>query len=171
MPVDVEEIVVLVDVVVDHRGEQVVGGGDGVVVAGEVQVEPLHRYHLAIAAACGAALDAECRAHRRLADGHGGGPSDVGECLAEADRGRGLAFAERRGRNRGHHDVLRFRPVGELFDRLELDLRHIAAVRLEQVRPDAHARGDFRHREQPRPASDLEIWWERHRHVPDLLMT
>src|SRR6266849_731559 len=137
----------------------------------QVQVEKLHRHHLAVASARGAALDAKGRAHRRLANGHRRGPSDAGEGLAESDRGRRLAFAERRRRDRRHHDVLRLRPVGELFDRLELDLGHIAAVRLEEVRADAHARGDLGHWEQPGPASDLEIWWEGHRHVPALLMT
>src|SRR5512132_4252937 len=48
--VDVEEVVVVVDVVVDHRRQQVVGGGDGVQVAGQVQVEGLHRDHIAPAA-------------------------------------------------------------------------------------------------------------------------
>ena len=63
------QLVALVQVVVDHRGEQVVRRRDGVEVAGEVQVELLHRQDLAVAAAGGAALDAERRAHRRLADG------------------------------------------------------------------------------------------------------
>ena len=63
------ELVALVEVVVEHRRQQVVGGGDGVEVAGEVEVEQLHRDHLAVAAAGGAALDAERRAHRRLAQG------------------------------------------------------------------------------------------------------
>ena len=37
------ERVALVQVVVEHGGEQVVGGGDGVHVAGQVQVEGLER--------------------------------------------------------------------------------------------------------------------------------
>src|SRR4029453_9422570 len=59
VPVDVEEVVVVVDVVVDHGGEQVVRGGDRVQVAGEVQVHRLHRDHLARAATGAAALDPE----------------------------------------------------------------------------------------------------------------
>ena len=64
--VDVERVAV-VHVVVDQRGEQVVGGGDGREVAGEVQVDVGHRHDLAVAAAGRAALHAEDRAHRRLA--------------------------------------------------------------------------------------------------------
>ena len=47
--------------------EQVVGAADGVEVAGEVQVDVFHRHHLGIAAAGGAALDAEAGAEGRLA--------------------------------------------------------------------------------------------------------
>ena len=53
---------------VDGRRHQVVGGRDGVDVAGQVQVEILHRDHLAVAAAGRAALDAEGRALAGLAD-------------------------------------------------------------------------------------------------------
>ena len=65
--VDAERVAV-VDVVVDERRRQVVGAADRVDVAGQVEVEVLHRDHLAVAAAGGAALDAEDRAHRGLAD-------------------------------------------------------------------------------------------------------
>ena len=50
---------------VDHRREQVVGGADRVDVAGEVEVEVLHRDDLGQAAAGRAALDPEHRTERR----------------------------------------------------------------------------------------------------------
>ena len=53
--------VALLDVVVQHGGQQVVGRADGVEVAGEVEVDVLHGHYLGIAAAGGAALDAEHR--------------------------------------------------------------------------------------------------------------
>ena len=67
----VEQRVVLLRVLVKHarveRGrDQIVRGRDGVNVAGEVQVELLHRDDLRPAAAGRAALDAERGAHRRL---------------------------------------------------------------------------------------------------------
>jgi hypothetical protein len=52
---------------VDHRGQQVVGRTDRVHVAGEMQVELFHRHDLGIAAAGRAALDAEDRSERGLA--------------------------------------------------------------------------------------------------------
>ena len=101
--------VALVQVVVDHRGQQVVRGGDRVHVAGQVQVQHLHRDDLAVAAARGAALDAERRPHRRLPDGDRGPLADVAERLAEPDGRGGLALAERGRGDRGDHDVLGLR--------------------------------------------------------------
>ena len=47
--------------VVDHRAEEVVRAGDGVEVAGEVEVDLVHRDHLGIAATGGAPLHPEDR--------------------------------------------------------------------------------------------------------------
>ena len=108
--VEVEaELVAVVEVIVDHRRQQVVRRGHGVEVTGEVQVEQLHRDHLAVAAAGGATLDPERRAHRRLAERDHGVLVDVLHRLAEPDRGGGLALAERCRRDRGDHHVLGLR--------------------------------------------------------------
>ena len=56
--VDVE-LVAPIDMVVDHCREQIVGGADGVEVAGEMQVDVLHRHDLRVAAAGRAALHPE----------------------------------------------------------------------------------------------------------------
>ena len=61
------ELVAPVEVVVDHRRQQVVGRGDGVEIAGEMEVDVLHRRHLGMAAAGGPALHAEAGAERGLA--------------------------------------------------------------------------------------------------------
>jgi len=61
------ELVAMMDVVVDQRGEQVVGERDSIEVTGEMQVDVLHRHYLRVAAAGGAALHAEYRAKRGLA--------------------------------------------------------------------------------------------------------
>ena len=59
--VDAERVAVM-EVVVEHRGEQVVRRRDRVEVAGEVEVDLVHRDHLRVAAARRAALHAEHRA-------------------------------------------------------------------------------------------------------------
>src|SRR5699024_11635097 len=56
--VDVQRVALL-DGVVDHGRQQVVGGADGVDVAGEVEVDVLHRHDLGVAAAGRAARSEE----------------------------------------------------------------------------------------------------------------
>ena len=53
-------------------------------------------------------------------------------------------------------------PVGQLRDGLELDLHHLLAVRLEQVRGDAHRVRDVLERLQRRAAGDLQVAREDH---------
>ncbi len=124
------ELVALVQMVVDHGRQQVVRRRHGVEVAGEVQVQQLHRDHLAVATAGCPALDAERRAHRRLTQADGGALADVLHRHAETDRRRGLALAERRRGDRGHDHVLGLRAVGQLGDGLQPDLGQVVAVRL-----------------------------------------
>jgi len=58
--------IAVVDVVVDHRREQVVRAGDGVEITRKMQVDVLHRHDLRVAAAGGTTLHAEAGAERRL---------------------------------------------------------------------------------------------------------
>ncbi len=89
------EIVGVVEVVVEHGGQQVVGRADGVHVAGEVEVDVLHGHDLGVAAAGRPALHAEAGAHRRLAEADRGPLADAVQPVAQSDaRGR-LAFAGR----------------------------------------------------------------------------
>jgi len=44
---------------IEHRREQIVRGADRMNIAGEVQVQVLHRHHLRKPATSGAALDPE----------------------------------------------------------------------------------------------------------------
>ena len=74
--VDAERVAV-VDVVVDHRREQVGRDGDRREVAGEVQVDVLHRHDLRVAAARGTALHAEHRSEGGLAQADHGALADA----------------------------------------------------------------------------------------------
>ena len=98
------------EVRLEHRGEQVVRGADRVDVAGEVEVQVLHRHDLRVAAARGAALDPEDRPERGLAQAEHRLAADVAEALRERDRGRRLALAGLRRRDRGDADELPVRP-------------------------------------------------------------
>ncbi len=134
--VDAERIAP-VDVVVDQRREQIVRGADGVEVAGEMEVDVLHRHDLRIAAAGGAALHAEARAERRLAQAQHRLLADVIERVGQADGGRGLALARRRRRDRGDQDQLAVRLVLERLDVVHRHLGLVVAVGIEILRRDA----------------------------------
>ena len=159
----------MMDLVVDHRRQQVVRGGDRMHVAGEVQVQPFHRHDLAVATAGGAAFDSERRSHRRLADGDCGRPADVRQGLSQPDRGGRLAFAEWRRRDRRHDHILRLRSPRERFDGFELDLGHVVPVRLQQIWCDAHPLRYLRHRHELCLPGDLKVGRKRHRHANTLL--
>ena len=51
----------LIEIVVEQGANHVVGRGDGVEIAREVQVDALHWQHLCVSAACCSALHAEAR--------------------------------------------------------------------------------------------------------------
>ena len=91
---------------VQHGGDQIMRGADGVDVAGQMQVEILHRHDLAVAAAGRPAFDAEGRTLRGLAHGDDRVLADMLHRLADADRGGGFALAQRRRRDGGHIDIL-----------------------------------------------------------------
>src|SRR4029078_12660565 len=78
---------------VEHRGEEVVRRADRMDVAGEVEVQVLHRHDLGHAAAGGAALDPEDRPERRLAQAGDGPLADRAEALREPDERRRLSLA------------------------------------------------------------------------------
>ena len=103
----------MVDVVVDHRREQVVRERDRGEVAGEVEVDVLHRYDLRMTATGGSALHTEHRTERRFAQADHGALADAVERIAEADRGRGLALARRRRRDRRHEHEFAVGPVAQ----------------------------------------------------------
>ncbi len=87
--VDVQ-LVALIDMVVEHRGKQIICRTDGVKISGEVQVDVFHRQNLGIAAACRAAFHAEHRPQRRFAQGNHGIFADVAQRVRQTDGYGGL---------------------------------------------------------------------------------
>ena len=139
--VDVELVAVL-DMRIKQRREQVVGRSDGVEVAGEVQVDVLHGNHLGVAAASRAALDAEHRPQRRLAQRHDHVLAAQRQRIGQAHRRGGLALSGRRGVNGGHQDELT-RGVLLLAQQVVIDLRLVVSVQLEVLLVDAGNGGDL----------------------------
>src|SRR5918999_707960 len=151
------EGIALVEVVVDHGGELVMGLGDRVDVTGEVQIERLHRHDLAVAAAGGAALDAEHGTHRSLAHSHRRRLADMLEGLPKAYGSRRLPLTQRGWRYGGDHHVFGLRPVGELLDGVELYLGDALSVGLQEVLTDAYLGGDLVHRQELRLPGGLQV--------------
>src|SRR5882672_1952541 len=125
------ELVAVVDVVVDHRREQVVRERDRVEVAGKVQVDVFHRNDLRVAPAGRAALHAEHRPERRLAQADHRLLADVVQRVAETDRRGGLALARGRGADRGDQDQLRVGLLLQAVEVLERNLRLVVPVGFE----------------------------------------
>src|SRR5439155_9142037 len=157
MRVDLERVLVVEAVVEERRGE-VVRGTDRMVVAGEMEVEVLHRDDLRVAAARGSALDPEDRAQGRLADRHRGAPADLVQALRETDRRGRLALPEGRRADRRDDDVLAVRPLRlESADRGQTDLRLRGPIELGLVGPKAELRGHLQDRPRRDGPGDLQV--------------
>ena len=154
------QFVALEDMVVDHGRQQIVGRGDGVDVAGHVQIELLHGHDLAVAAAGSAALDAEGRPLRGLTDGDGRRLADVLHGLAQPDRGGRLALAQRRRRDGRDQNVFGVWAILEFVDGFELDLGDLVAVDLDVTSLQAHLFGDGLDRFQRGCLGDLDVAWD-----------
>ena len=122
--------VALLDMVVQHCGQQVVCRADGVEVAGKVQVNVLHGHHLGVSAAGSPALDAEHRAQRGLAQGGDGVFADLPQAVGQAHGGGGLALARRGGGDGGDKDQLSVGLIRHVTQKGVVDLGLVVAVGL-----------------------------------------
>ncbi len=154
--VDPERVAVR-EMVVDHRRQQVVRGGDGVKIAGEVEVDVLHRHDLGVTAAGRAALDAEARPEGRLAQTDGGAFADAVERVAEADGRRGLALAGRGRRDGGHQHEAARGLLDLLTVEIQPDLGLVLAVVLKGVRGNVEFRRDLVDGQHLRLVGDIDV--------------
>ena len=154
-------VVAVEHVPVDERGQHVVRRGDGVEVAGEVQVQVLHRHDLGQAAAGGPALDAEDRAERRLAQAQHRPLADVAQPLRERHRRRRLALAGLGGGDGRDADDLRVGHARQPVERAQADLGLVLAVQVDLVLLEADLAGDIHDRAEGRFLCDLEAGLQR----------
>ena len=140
------ERVALMDVIVEQRRQQVVRGADGMEIAGEVQVDVLHRYHLRVAAARGSAFHAEAWSEARLAQTDQRLLSDPVQSVGQSDRCGRLAFTRWGRGDRGDQYELAVLPVGERLDVAEVDLRLRVSIRQQCLRWDPQPVADLRNR-------------------------
>ena len=153
--VDAQRVAV-VDVVVDHGGQEVVGRRHGVQVAGEVQVEGLERDHLAVAATGRPALDARTSGPSTPGGWRWSPACRCGPCawprptvvvVLPSPRGVGVMAVTT--------TYFAPRTVGQLRDRVEVDLHHVTAVRFEQVTAQPHLVRDVLDRFEGGAAGDV----------------
>ena len=123
--VDVQRVALL-DAVVDHGGQQVVGRADGVQVAGEVQVDILHGHYLCVSAAGCAALDTEHGAEGRLTQAEHGLFAQSVHGIGQTHAGGGFALARRGGADGGDEDQLAL--LFGIVDQAVIDLGLVAAI-------------------------------------------
>ena len=122
--------VALLDVVVQHGGQQVIGRADGMEVAGEVEVDVLHGDDLSIAAAGGAALHAEHGAEGWLPQGHQGVLAQTAHPIGQAHSGGGLALSGGGGVDGGDQDQLAIGGV-TLLKQAVVDLGLVLPIKLQ----------------------------------------
>ena len=137
------EGVAMGQMVVEHRRQEIVGRGNRVKVAGEVEVDILHWHDLGIAATGGAAFDAKARTQGGFTQADRGALADAVQRIAQADRGRGFAFPGGRRRDGGDQDQLA--ELGALHPPVEIqrNLGFVFAVEIKLLHGDFEARGDF----------------------------
>ena len=150
------ELVALLNMVVEHGGQQVVGSTDGMEVAGKVQVDILHGDDLGPAAASGTALHAKHRTERRLAQGHGALNAATTQAVSQTDSRGGLALARGRGVDSGHEDELGL-VISWLVEQGVVDLCLIKAVRNQMLNVDAGVLGHLDNRQRRNRTCDFDV--------------
>ena len=103
--IDAQRIAVMY-VIVYHCGKQIVCRAYGMKITGKMQIYILHRDHLRIPAARGAALYAEHGSERRLAERGDSSFTYPAKTVGKPYRGGGLALSGRRGIDSGHKHQL-----------------------------------------------------------------
>ena len=130
--VDVEGVALL-DVVVQHGSDEVVGVLDGVEVTGEVQVDVLHGDHLRVAATSRAALDAKDGAKGGLAQAEHGVLAQLAQGIVQTDGRGGLALARRGGVDGGDQNELAL--CGCVLEGVNVNLGLVVSVELQLLLP------------------------------------
>ena len=130
------QFISLIDMVVDHRCQEVVCRADRVEIACEVEVDVLHGNDLSVSAAGSAALDTEDRSEGGLAQSDHYLLAELLQAVSESDCRRCLSFSCRCGVHRCHKDQLAVLPVG-ILQKLVVDLSLILAVLFQIFVTDA----------------------------------
>ena len=130
---------------IEERGQQVMGGRNGVKVAIEVQVDLVERRQRRLAAASRSTLLAKHRPERRLAERRHRLVTALDQPLSQANRGHCLALAAGRWSDRGDQDQFAA-TLRKAIEYTRADFRGVTTVRLEKVVRDAQLIGNVSNR-------------------------
>ena len=133
--------VALLNVVIHHGGQQIVGRSDGMQIAGKMQVDVLHGQHLGVAAARRAALDAKYGALRGLAQRQHGVFAVAAHAVRQRNADGGFALARRGWRNGRDQNQPRAR--GLILIGSWIHLGDIAPIAGQAILADACLPGDL----------------------------
>ena len=136
----------MVNVVVDHRRQQIVGQGDGIEVTREVQVDVFHRDDLGMAATSCAALHAKNRPQRGLAQANHSTFTNVVERVAQAHCGGGLALAGGSWTDRSDQDQFAVGAAGQGVNVVQRNFGFGPAKRLQRAVWDTQIRSNLGNR-------------------------
>ena len=143
-----------VEMIVEHRRQQIVRRGNRVKIAGEVEVDVLHRHDLRVAAARRPALHAEHRSHARLAHAEDGVLAEPTHRLREPDERGALPLAGGGRIDTGDEHEAPFRGA---LRHLEIDFGLVLPVQIELVRVQTKIGGDVHDRAKLGVLCDLNI--------------
>ena len=125
--------VALLDVIVNHCCQQVVGSGNSMEITGKMQVDILHRHHLGIAATCGTALQAEAWPQGWLTECHSHLLALLVQGISQAYAGGSLALAGRRRIDSRYKNQLTILVIFYLVPGIQGNLGLVLAVHFQIV--------------------------------------
>ena len=147
--------------IVQHSGQQVVGSAYCVEVSGEVKVDILHGNDLCIAASGSAALDAEYRSQRGLAQGNDYILAQFLQTIGKAYGSGGLALSGRGGIDGSYKDQLAV-GSGALFKQTIIHLCLVVAVKFQILRVNTGSFGDLGDGTHGSRLCDFDVGFEFH---------
>ena len=132
---------VLIDVVVEQSGNHVVGRGDRMEVASEVEVDLVHRQHLSVTATGSTAFLTEAGTERRLTQCHDSILADGIHAERQTHAYRRLADAGLGGTDSGHEDEVVL-AHGFFLDGVDVHLGDVLTIAFSLLRVDTQLPDD-----------------------------
>ena len=121
------------NMVIQHRRQQVVGELNSVEVAGEVQVDVFHWNNLGVASAGSAAFHSENRAETGFTQTNHGILANAIECITQTHCGGGFALAGWRRADCGYQHQFAIRFVRQTGDKFRRYFRLVMTVGFDLV--------------------------------------